>query len=177
MRSLFTPLPFVSFRSVRNLRSHLVRSKLYPEERAIGSAKCNSPRCLTCNNVKECDTFTSHVTKETFKINHRFDCNSKCLIYLLSCKVCGKQYVGSTTDRFRFRWNNYKNCQRKAERGEDHMQKYLHDHFLSEDHDGLVNNVVIIFIDKTDPSDPERREEFWRTKLRTFAPHGLNIEE
>ena len=45
------------------------------------------------------------------------------------------------------------------------MQKYLHDHFLSEDHDGLVNNVVIIFIDKTDPSDPERREEFWRTKL------------
>ena len=57
------------------------------------------------------------------------------------------------------------------------MQKYLHDHFLSEDHDGLVNNVVIIFIDKTDPSDPERREEFWRTKLRTLAPHGLNIEE
>ena len=57
------------------------------------------------------------------------------------------------------------------------MQKYLHDHFLSEDHDGLVNNVVIIFIDKTDPSDPERREEFWRTKLRTLARHGLNIEE
>ena len=57
------------------------------------------------------------------------------------------------------------------------MQKYLHDHFLSEDHDGLVNNVVTIFIDKTDPSDPERREEFWRTKLRTLAPHGLNIEE
>ena len=92
-------------------------------------------------------------------------------------QVCGKQYVGSTTDKFRFRWNNYKNCQRKAERGEDHMQKYLHDHFLSEDHDGLLNNVYIIFIDKTDPSDPERREEFWRTKLRTLAPLGLNVEE
>ena len=92
-------------------------------------------------------------------------------------QVCGKQYVGSTTDKFRFQWNNYKNCQRKAERGEDHMQKYLHDHFLSEDHDGLLNNVYIIFIDKTDPSDPERREEFWRTKLRTLAPLGLNVEE
>ena len=159
------------------LTGSLLSYKILYIERAIGSAKCNSPRCLTCNNVKECDTFTSHVTKETFKINHRFDCNIKCLIYLLSCKVCGKQYVGSTTDRFRFRWNNYKNCQRKAERGEDHMQRYLHDHFLGEDHDGLVNNVVIIFIDKTDPSDPERREEFWRTKLRTLAPHGLNIEE
>ena len=57
------------------------------------------------------------------------------------------------------------------------MQKYLHDHFLSEDHDGLLNNVEITLIDKTDPSDPERREEFWRTKLRTLAPLGLNIEE
>ena len=57
------------------------------------------------------------------------------------------------------------------------MQKYLHDHFLSEDHDGLINNVVIIFIYKTVPSDPERREEFWRVKLRTLAPLGLNVEE
>ena len=175
VKSVFTHLPFVSFRSVRNLRSHLVRSKLYPQERTVGSFKCNNPRCLTCKNVQECDTFTSHVTKEAFKINHRFNCNSKCLVYLLSCKVCGKQYVGSTTDKFRFRWNNYKNCQRKAERGEDHMQKYLHDHFLSEDHDGLLNNVYIILIDKTDPLDPERREEFWRTKLWTLAPLGLNV--
>ena len=33
-------------------------------------------------------------------------CNYKCLIYLLSFKVCGLQYVGSTTDKFHFRWNN-----------------------------------------------------------------------
>ena len=57
------------------------------------------------------------------------------------------------------------------------MQKYLHDLFLSEDDDGLLNNVYIIFIDKTDPSDPERSEEFWRTKLRTLAPLGLNVED
>ena len=88
-----------------------MRSKLYPQERTVGSSKCNSPRCLTCKNVQECDTFTSHVTKEASKINHHFHCNSKCLVYLLSCKVCGKQYVGSTTDKFRFQWNSYKNCQ------------------------------------------------------------------
>ena len=102
VRSVFAPLPFVSFRSVQNLRSHLVRSKLYPQERKIGSSKCNSPRCVTCNNFKECDTFTSHVTKETFNINLHFNYNSKCLIYLFSSKVCEKQYVGSTTDKFRY---------------------------------------------------------------------------
>ena len=119
---------FVSFCSVRNI-SHLVRSNLYPQERKIGSAKCNSPRCLTFDSIKECDTFTCHIIKATFKINYHFNCNSKCLIYLFSCKVCGKQYVGSTTDKFRYRWNNSKNCQRKAKRGEYHMQIYLHGHF------------------------------------------------
>ena len=82
-----------------------------------------------------------------------------------------------TTDKFRYRWNNYKNCQHKEERGESDTPKYLHDHFLSEDHHGLLNNVDITLIDKTDPSDPERREEFRRTKLRTLAPLGLNIDE
>ena len=76
-----------------------------------------------------------------------------------------------------YRWKNYRNCRREAERREDHMQKYLHYHFLSEDHDGLLNNVEITLIDKTDPSDSERREEFWQTKLRTLAPLGLNTEE
>ena len=170
--SVFTPLLFVSFCYLRNLTSHLVRSKSYPQKWKTGSSKCNSPRCLTCNNIKECDTFTSYATKETFKISHHFNCSSKCLTYLFACKVCWKHYVGSTTNKFRYQWNNYKNCQRKAERGEDHMQKYLHDYFLSEDHDGLLNNAEIILIDKTDPSDPERREELWRTKLRTLAPLG-----
>ena len=57
------------------------------------------------------------------------------------------------------------------------VQKYLRDHCLSEDHDGLLNNVYITLIDKTDPLDPERGEEFWRTKLCTLAPLDLNIEE
>ena len=49
--------------------------------------------------------------------------------------------------------------------------------FLSEGHNGLIYDVEIIFIDKADPSDPTRREEFWRTKLKTLAPYGLNVEE
>ena len=65
----------------------------------------------------------------------------------------------------------------QLERGEDQMQKYLLDHFLNEDHDGFLNNVEVTLTDKNDPSDPERREEFSRTKLRTLASLGLNIKE
>ena len=51
----------------------------------------------------------------------------------------------------------------KQKEGKIICKKYLHDHFLSEDHDGLLYNVENTLIDKTDPSGPERREEFWRT--------------
>ena len=57
------------------------------------------------------------------------------------------------------------------------MQKYFHDHFLSEGHSGLINDVEIVFIDKTAPLDATRREEFWRNKLKTLAPYDLNVEE
>ena len=99
------------------------------------------------------------------------------MINLVSCKLCGKQYVGSATKSFRFQWNNYKDNRRKAKRGEDNTQKYFHEHFLSHDHNGIVNDIEIIFSDKTDLSDPTMIEEFWRAKLKTLAPNGLNIEE
>ena len=55
--------------------------------------------------------------------------------------------------------------------------KYFHEHFLSHDHKGLINDTEIIFIDKTDSLDPTRREELWQAKLKILAPNGLNIEE
>ena len=89
---VFNPAPFVLFRSVRTLRSHLVRAKVYlVVERLVGLRKCNQNRCQVCKNVIETETFQSSVDKKVYKINHRFTCGDKCLVYLLSCKVCGMQ--------------------------------------------------------------------------------------
>ena len=67
--------------------------KLYPIERIVGSYKCKGKRCEVCLNVEE-TCFSSSVTNETYKINHQFECNEKCLVYLLTCKQCLKQYAG-----------------------------------------------------------------------------------
>ena len=143
----------------------------------MGSFKCNKSRCEVCINVIETDTFTSTVTGESFKINHKFNCDDRCLIYLLTCNQCRKQYVGQTVDNFRFRWNNYKcNCYKHA-KGESVKQQHLCDHFMLEDHTHFVNDVPIIFIDKTDPTDPLKREQYWRHTLKTLVPYGLNVSE
>ena len=98
----------VSFRSAHKLNSYLVRAKLYPLERMVGSYKCKSKRCQVCSNITEADSFTFSNDKTSFKINHICDCSKRCLIYLITCNRCLKQYVGQTVDEFRYRWNNYK---------------------------------------------------------------------
>ena len=100
IRKIFTLSPFVAYRSARIFKSVLVRSKVYPLERTVGSSKCGSKRCQVCLNVSETNIFESFQTKKQYKINHHLDCNDKCLIYLLSFKTCGLQYLGSTTGRF-----------------------------------------------------------------------------
>ena len=108
VKRVFKPKHVVSFRSSCKISSYLVRAKLYPIERTVGSFRCRSKHCEVCKYITETDTFTSSVTGETYKINYRLDCNDKCLVYLLTCNKCKKQYTGQTTDNFCGRWNNYK---------------------------------------------------------------------
>ena len=86
VKSVFTPGPMISFRSARKLSSYLVRAKLYSIDRKVGSDKCCGSICQVCPNVVRTDSFSSSVTKNVYKINHRLTCNDKCLIYLLTCK-------------------------------------------------------------------------------------------
>ena len=163
IKKVFTPVPFVSFRSAINLKRFLVRSKFFLLKRKPGSGKCNGT-----------NTFISFQAKKQYKINHNLNCNDKCLVYLLLRKICGLQYVRSTTNPFRYRWNNYKDNNRKAERGVEYMQIDLFEHFVSNGHNGFLEDCNITLIDKTDGADPTRREEYWRRVLKTVSPYGLN---
>ena len=48
---------------------------------------------LVCVNVTETNTFTSTVTSKTYKIDHKFDCDENCLVYLLMCEHCSQYLV------------------------------------------------------------------------------------
>ena len=67
-------------------------------------------------------------------------------VYLLSCKACGLQYVGSTTDKIHLRRNNYKENDRKVLRGEEHMQPELFEHFAADNHNCFLSDCSIKLI-------------------------------
>ena len=81
LKGCLSPKPMISFRCAKKLSSYLVKARLYPTERTIGSYKCGGKRCVVCLNVNATSTFTSTVTGETYIINHRFDCNERCLVF------------------------------------------------------------------------------------------------
>ena len=125
----------VSFRSARKIKDYLVRAKLYPLERKV-----------VRNNIESTDLFSSTVTGEKHKINHYFNFDSKCLVYLITCRTCKLQYTGHTCDAFWKRWNNYMCCARKTERGEGCKQKDYHEHkmimfFLNDAQVNLIDKI------------------------------------
>ena len=75
--------------------------------------------------ITETNTFTSRVTGETYNIHHPLDCNDKCLVYLLTCNRCKKQYTGQTTDNVRGRWSNYESKSKSFKRGDTKHRKKL----------------------------------------------------
>ena len=177
VKKAFTPGPMVSFQGVQKLSSYLVRAKLYPLERSVGSFKCNGKGCQVYINVTESNTFSRSVDKKEYVINHSFNCNDKCIIYLLTCNKCKMQYVGKTVNDFRLRWNNYKDNNRKYLRKESCIQQHLFEHFSSKGHNSFLDVAFIIFIDKTHPKEPNKQEHYWRHTLKTMAPQGLNVED
>ena len=145
---------------------------MYPLERRVGSFKFGARRCQVCLNVTETEMFTSTSTNQTYKINHKFNCNERSLIYLLMCKICrmlDKQLISFAVDGIIIKvMTNYLV-------GEPCMQEHIFERFNSEGHAGCLENVSVTFIDKTDSQNPEKRENYWIHTFITMVPWCLKF--
>ena len=63
---------------------------------------------------------------------------------------------------------------KKTLRGEEHVWPELFEHFAVDNHRCFLNDCSITLIDKTDNSNPTRREDYCRKALKTVAPYELN---
>ena len=79
------------------------------------------------------------------------------------------QYAGKSVDEFWFRWSNCKMKDRNFVKGQTCMQQHLLEHFANEGRCSFLQDVTILFTDKTDPRVPNRREHYWRHTLKTMA--------
>ena len=111
------------------------------------------------------------------------NCNSELVVYLVNCKVCGIQNVGSTVNKYRTRFNNYKSVHRKfrnqttkghSKGKQAFCQEKFHKHFCSDGHSGIEDWEIILIDKATSKEELRHKELFWQYKLNTFFPVGLN---
>ena len=61
VKNVFTLGPIVSFWSARKIRRYLVKGKLHPSERTVGSETCGKSGCEVCLSIEETDTLQAQV--------------------------------------------------------------------------------------------------------------------
>ena len=143
---------------------------------AKGSASpCRSKRCSCCKHVPGTKHITSSNNGMIFPLKDKLNCLSSNIIYVISCSLCHKQYVGETGRTLRQRLNNHRSnigCD-KGDPVADHFNLPLHNlahiticpiqqlQYLNSQHSTRVMRV--------------RWEGHWKTALSTISPDGLNL--
>ena len=60
--------------------------------------------CICCRRIANgVSKYTSTVTKQSYKIDGNYTCETNNCIYLVTCGICDEQYVGKTTRSMRKR--------------------------------------------------------------------------
>ena len=161
-----------------NSTGHITKSQQGTSTKDRGLSFCNKNNCRYCKPLNK----TGHVTSTTTGITHhtmvKLSSRSLNLIYAITCKRCGLQYVGQTLRRIReSTYEHFKDTEKCLQ------DKPVAQHFSQRSHDGEndITITVLEFIKKT-PRSPEaitirnRVERQWTHLLRTLAPQGLNQE-
>lgn len=136
--------------------------------------KCNYGNCLTCGDISHEYIIKSSSTNY-FMCTNNFNnpnCNSKNIVYCLTCKICGIQYIGESSCKLKNRINNHRSAYKSGK------NTLLYEHYRNH---GLqtFQNVFHLHIldDSTENSNNKIRtdkELYWIKLLKTAFPFGLN---
>ena len=181
MNELLPHPPLLALRQPRNIGSLLIKTKSKPPvNQNMNTAQfknhpCENKKCKTCPFM----THTNKIQSNTFStpLKHEIDCSTKNVIYLISCKICSKKYVGQTTTTLRARFNNHRYSVLKPKEG---RITPVGQHFNSAGHHGVAD-IILQGLEVVDPPTKEslnERESFWLWNLGSHnSLSGLNVEE
>ena len=128
-----------SLRCPPSLRNLLVRAEVPPtNDSSIPPIqhrmfRCTS-RCVTCQeHTLESNSFKSHSTCAHHKIRGHITCTTSDIIYLISCRICGIQYIGETKNSLK-KWFYGHRSTAKTQKLDTPLGQHfnLHNHSISD---------------------------------------------
>jgi hypothetical protein len=172
LSKIFPEKPLIAYRRPKSLRDILVTAKVNSDKTKQSgfSGPCKASRCQTCKNMTQTDVFHNN-TGTISSIKGRNSCKSNNAIYLMTCKKCGKQYVGETKMPVSRRMNLHRSDWKTRK----FSRSPVAEHFCSDQHS--FDDISLCVIETNiDWSDKERkdRETYWIRRLNTLQPNGIN---
>ena len=167
----------IGFWNGKSLKDFLVRARLPKLNESGRCEPCWKKTCLVCDSISTATTFKTEPCQETFKIQSGpLTCDSKKVICLLKCKICGEvPYVGEAKNKFCYRFNNYRSKHRAFRKGKRKVpQKLFQTHYCRDGPSSIEDWDFVIFEQCETHVQLEKRETFWQHRLKSFYPIGLN---
>jgi len=168
-----------AYRRPKNLKEILAPSK-FKNTRNYNEINLDDVGCFTCENrcdlctnyLESSKKFTSYSTNRFYCIKQHLSCKSKNIIYLISCKKCRVQYVGSTRNEFKVRFRNHKSAMlTKKTTCEVAIHFNSAPHKLSDFSFMCIESIHNL---ENIEQNLLNREAYWCTQLFTYQPFGLN---
>lgn len=159
----------MAYKRARNLRDILCHSQLPRPVKNHSSRPCMRFNCNHCENIISDKEIVSTSTGHKHKIIGNNTCQTRNVVYAITCPVCRSQYVGETGRHLWERLADHKRDIRNRKRDSP-----VSEHF--RDHDAQANEILCTVLDSS-PSNKnirKRLEEAWIRILSTMNPAGMN---
>ena len=161
-----------AYTNAKNIKQILVRSNLDNVVEDGAYYGCDQPRCITCRyHANGSNHFQSENNKTQYKLKDKIYCKSTNLVYLITCRLCKKQYVGETGRTLRDRLNDHRSAIK------NNKKTPIAIHFNMLNHSVLDLSIMPIELIKNNNSSAATRrlrEQYWQLKLNTLFPYGIN---
>ena len=155
----------VTYSRSPNLKGILIKGPLEDTQQPRGTRPCGKTRCKTCDHIQLGNTIKKDQVR--YQIRGSFTCLSRNVIYLLTCSICEKRYIGETEQTLNGR------C-----RGHESNMRSNNDNIVSthyKQYNPTSEDYIVTAIEKeTDYNKRLRLEEACMILLETMYPKGLN---
>ena len=145
---------------------------------------CNRRNCRYCPLINTTDQIVNKYNGRPYTILHDLTCRSNNLVYVITCKVCGIQYVGET---YRCLYERLQGHFGDVDRKD--LRKTIGKHYNLPGHNGWrdmsISGIYYCRLSRGTPNNigraaqAQRRriEDHYIGQLNTLAPMGLNRRE
>ena len=155
----------VTYSRSPNLKDILIKGSLEDNQQPRGTMQCGKIRCKTCDHIQSGNTIMKE--QERYQMRGSFTCQSRNVVYLLTCSICNKRYIEEKEQILNGR-----------SRGHESNMRNNNDNIVSRDYkeyNHTSEDYTVTAIDKeADYNKRLRLEGAWIILLESMHPKGLN---